>query len=212
AVDIVWAGFITLFTAGPASPFFVFFVFVLLAAAYRWGFPGALLTAAAAILVLFLESIPAIWPVYIGQYLETRFHLNRYVLLGTYLFVMAVLLGYVAEAEKLLRSETSAIGRIMRKTQEETTLARTIHVISDAVPRLSSDPFFSVCVVHQWRRVVRPLLYPGSEQGRGWRGGPGFLSGAPVPAYPGRLQRLFVGPHTYENRGQRTDACCARAA
>ncbi|PYU98996.1 MAG: hypothetical protein DMG10_26645 [Acidobacteria bacterium] len=136
AVDIVWAGFITLFTAGPASPFFVFFVFVLLAAAYRWGFPGALLTAAAAILVLFLESIPAIWPVYIGQYLETRFHLNRYVLLGTYLFVMAVLLGYVAEAEKLLRSETSAIGRIMRKTQEETTLARTIHVISDEVLRI----------------------------------------------------------------------------
>ena len=136
AVDIFWAAFITLFTEGPASPFFIFFVFVLLAAAYRWGFPASLLTAAAAVVLLFLESTSSIWPGFIGRFLDQKFYLNRYILLATYLFVMGFLLGYLAEAEKLLRSEISAIARIMRNAQEEQTLVRTLQVISDEVMRV----------------------------------------------------------------------------
>jgi signal transduction histidine kinase len=62
--------------------------------------------------------------------------LNRYILLSTYLVVMGFLLGYLAEAEKLLRSEIAAIARIMRKAQEEPTLAKTLQVISDEVLRV----------------------------------------------------------------------------
>jgi hypothetical protein len=38
AADIVWPAFISVFAEGPRSPFFLFFFFVLAAAAYRWGF------------------------------------------------------------------------------------------------------------------------------------------------------------------------------
>jgi len=35
--DIVWPALISIFATGQANPFFFFFVFVLAAAAYRWG-------------------------------------------------------------------------------------------------------------------------------------------------------------------------------
>ena len=37
AADIVWPALISIFATGQANPFFLFFVFVLAAAAYRWG-------------------------------------------------------------------------------------------------------------------------------------------------------------------------------
>lgn len=36
AVDILWVSALTLFSEGPVSPFFLFFLLVSLAAAYRW--------------------------------------------------------------------------------------------------------------------------------------------------------------------------------
>src|SRR5258708_25521565 len=47
AADIVWPAFISVFAEGPRSPFFLFFFFVLAAAAYRWGLWETLATAAA---------------------------------------------------------------------------------------------------------------------------------------------------------------------
>ena len=37
AADIVWPALMSIFATGVANPFFLFFVFVLAAAAYRWG-------------------------------------------------------------------------------------------------------------------------------------------------------------------------------
>lgn len=56
AADIVWPAFISVFAEGPRSPFFLFFVFVLTAAAYRWGLWATLSTAAAEVVLLWAES------------------------------------------------------------------------------------------------------------------------------------------------------------
>ena len=56
AADIVWPAVISLFTDGPNSPFFLYFIFALLAAAFRWGMRQALLTATMATATLW-----AIW-------------------------------------------------------------------------------------------------------------------------------------------------------
>ncbi|MCI0410981.1 MAG: hypothetical protein L0191_20865, partial [Acidobacteria bacterium] len=55
-VDLIWPILTALFTEGPNSPFFVFFSFVLLAAAYRWGFRETLATAVAAVVLLFIHA------------------------------------------------------------------------------------------------------------------------------------------------------------
>ena len=47
AGDMVWPALISIFAEGPRAPFFLFFFFVLAAAAYRWGLWETLGTAAA---------------------------------------------------------------------------------------------------------------------------------------------------------------------
>src|SRR5580698_1913858 len=56
AADIVWPAFISIFAEGPRSPFFLFFFFVLAAAAYRWGLWETLSTAGAEVALLWIES------------------------------------------------------------------------------------------------------------------------------------------------------------
>src|SRR5262245_32253625 len=73
AGDILAAALITLFTDGANSPFLMFFLFALVATAYRWGFPETIATAAAtaAILVIqewLIQLQPwAVWHVRTGQ-------------------------------------------------------------------------------------------------------------------------------------------------
>jgi hypothetical protein len=56
AADVIWPALISVFAAGQANPFFLFFVFVLAAAAYRWGLWETVGTAASAVLLLWVES------------------------------------------------------------------------------------------------------------------------------------------------------------
>ena len=56
AGDIVWPALISIFAEGPRTPFFLFFFFVLAAAAYRWGLWETLGTAAAEVALLWIEG------------------------------------------------------------------------------------------------------------------------------------------------------------
>src|SRR5258708_3739535 len=57
AADIVWPALISIFAPRHANPFFLFFVFVLAAAAYRWGVWETVATAALEISLLWLGSL-----------------------------------------------------------------------------------------------------------------------------------------------------------
>jgi len=57
AADLVWPALISAFATGTRNPFFLFFVFVLAAAAYRWGLWETVGTAAASVILLWLESV-----------------------------------------------------------------------------------------------------------------------------------------------------------
>ncbi|MFZ1005620.1 MAG: hypothetical protein WAN65_02205, partial [Candidatus Sulfotelmatobacter sp.] len=80
--DIVWPAFISVFGDGPRSPFILFFVFVLTAAAYRWGLWETLSTAAAEVVLLWAESFVLFhvvvtsggrlrWPIFYGLQINT---------------------------------------------------------------------------------------------------------------------------------------------
>src|SRR6266568_3513417 len=57
AADVVWPAVIGLFTDGPNSPFLLYFIFALLAAAFRWCMREALLKATVATATLMVEAI-----------------------------------------------------------------------------------------------------------------------------------------------------------
>ncbi len=142
AADIVWPALMSIFATGVANPFFLFFVFVLAAAAYRWGLWETLATAASAVSLLWLESLAF----YMGFFdwverLLVRFHLpelgvqaadfepKRLFMLSIYLLVMGLLLGYLAEQQKQLRSEKAVIARILGKVRVEAGLSGTLQEI-----------------------------------------------------------------------------------
>jgi len=127
--DIIWPATITLFTFGPNSPFFLFFIFVLLAAAYRWGLWETLGTAMAAMLVLLLQGI---FLEHGGRMLipyAPKFELTRLIVRFAYLLAIGLLLGYLAEHEKQLSAQKAVMARVVGKARVESGLSGTMRDI-----------------------------------------------------------------------------------
>jgi signal transduction histidine kinase len=138
AADIVWPAFISVFGDGPRSPFILFFVFVLTAAAYRWGLWETLSTAAAEVVLLWAESFMLFhvwvarggvlpWHIFSGLKMNTtEFEPKRLFMLSVYLLVMGLLLGYLSEQQKHLRAEKAAVTRMLAKVRVDAGLTGTL--------------------------------------------------------------------------------------
>ena len=137
AADIVWPAFISVFADGPRSPFVLFFVFVLTAAAYRWGLWETLSTAAAEVVLLWAESFVFfhVWAragkralaILSGLQINvTEFEPKRLFMLSVYLLVMGLLLGYLSEQQKQLRAEKAAVTRMLAKVRVDAGLTGTL--------------------------------------------------------------------------------------
>jgi signal transduction histidine kinase len=136
--DIVWPAFISVFGDGPRSPFILFFVFVLTAAAYRWGLWETLSTAAAEVVLLWAESFMLFhvwvarggvlpWHIFSGlQMNTTEFEPRRLFMLSVYLLVMGLLLGYLSEQQNHLRTEKAAVTSMLAKVRVEAGLTGTL--------------------------------------------------------------------------------------
>jgi signal transduction histidine kinase len=144
AADIVWPAVISAFAVGPQSPFFLFFlffVFVLAAAAYRWGLWETVGTAAAEVVLLWVESFvlrysgliahgKVRWHVLTGLRADLgEFEPKRLFMLSVYLLVMGLLLGYLAEQQKHLRAEKAFMTGLLAKARVEAGLTGTLQQI-----------------------------------------------------------------------------------
>jgi len=136
--DIVWPAFISVFGEGPRGPVLLFFVFVLTAAAYRWGLWETLSTAAAEVVLLWAESFMLFhvwvarggvlpWHIFSGlQMNTTEFEPRRLFMLSVYLLVMGLLLGYLSEQQNHLRTEKAAVTSMLAKVRVEAGLTGTL--------------------------------------------------------------------------------------
>src|ERR1700683_4923823 len=139
--DIVWPAFISIFGEGPRSPFILFFVFVLTAAAYRWGLWETLSTAAAEVVLLWTESFLMFrvwlahgkslpWHIFSGLTMNTaEFEPKRLFMLSIYLLVMGLLLGSLARQQKHLRAEKAFVTGMLAKVRVEAGLTGTLQQI-----------------------------------------------------------------------------------
>ncbi|NJL27948.1 MAG: sensor histidine kinase [Thermoanaerobaculia bacterium] len=92
------------FTEGPASPFIAYFVFSLVCATVRWQWRGTLWTALVSLTSFFAAGF------YFGEILhDPAFDLNRFIIRGVYLAVIAVLLGYLGAHEQRTRHEMAML-------------------------------------------------------------------------------------------------------
>ncbi len=140
AGDVVWPALISIFAEGPRAPFYLFFFFVLAAAAYRWGLWETLATAAAEVALLWIESFVLIhvWLGPGGSRLGGlagpagecgKFEPQRLFMLSVYLLVMGLLLGYLAEQQKHLRAEKAVVTGTLSRVRVEAGLTGTIEQI-----------------------------------------------------------------------------------
>ncbi len=142
SADILWPVVISVFAAAQGGPFFLFFVFVMVAAAYRWGFWETVGTAVAAVALLWMEAFA------VGAGMETTIdswlRIVRLPPLGMsaqelgpqplfmssfYLTVLGLLLGYMAENQKTVRAERAVITRVLSSARVEVGLTGTMQQI-----------------------------------------------------------------------------------
>ncbi len=141
--DVIWPALMSVFATGQSNPFFLFFIFVLAAAAYRWGLRETVGTAAAAVSLMWVESfsfhlglmgwlegllqrhhLPAL------QVDITPFGAKHLFMRSVYLLVLGLLLGYLAEQQKQLRAEKVVIARTLSRARVETGLTGTLQGIA----------------------------------------------------------------------------------
>ena len=140
--DIVWPVLVTLFATGRGGPFFLFFVFVLGASAYRWGLRETFGTSVVTVSLLWCESFAVTHglPARIDHFLVRRglpplavntaqFEPKRLFMLSAYLLVMGALLGYLAEQQKRLRAERAITAHILGRVRVEAGLTGTLREI-----------------------------------------------------------------------------------
>ncbi len=135
AADIIWPALLTLFTEGPDSPYYLFFIFVLLAAAYRWGFPETVATAALAV-ALMLAQAAAFERLDLAGELGGSVELSRFLVRAGYLLILGFLLGYLAETEKRLRAQLALVPRMLGKARAEIGLRATLQGTLDEMLRV----------------------------------------------------------------------------
>ncbi len=152
AADVGWPALISLVGAGPNNPFFLFFVFVLAAAAYRWGLLETVATAITGVALLWVDSLLVNlgWIRTVDAFLMSHhlplirtnvaeFEPRRLFMRSIYLLVMSFLLGYLADQQKQLRGEKAVIARILGRARVEAGLAGTLHgILTDLMEMFGS--------------------------------------------------------------------------
>ncbi len=116
--DLAWPALLCLLANGPDRPFFVLFLFAVIAAAFRWGFLETIATTLISMAVLVLEyfRVGAIAPQ--AQDMATgEYDPVRLVMRCIFLLTVGALLGFLAETEKELRAEIALTNRLLSLAQ-----------------------------------------------------------------------------------------------
>jgi signal transduction histidine kinase len=134
--DIVWPVLIYVFASAQRGPFVLFFVFVMAAAAYRWGLWETVATAVGAVCLLWAEAFAVREGLEFGASSLSRLGLGvrqldpqQLVMFSVYLIVLGFLLGYMAENQKKVRAERAVITRVLSSTRVEAGLTGTMQQI-----------------------------------------------------------------------------------
>jgi len=144
--DLAVFSLLMLVTQGATSPFFVYFIFLLVCGTLRWQVRGTLWTAAATIAAYAGASVYAVNVLHLPG-----FELNTFVIRTVYLSVITVLLGYLGAHQNRFQHEISRIAAWPR--------------------RISRDPreVVSEVIAHTRALLDAPeLVLVWQEAGEGW--------------------------------------------
>jgi signal transduction histidine kinase len=124
AMEVTLITLLAMFTGGPQSPFLVLYLVALLAAAWKWGVNGALLTGCACILVwlsglAFPTSGFRSTPQWVGS-------VSAIMTFSVILVGSACLLGVLVEREKKQQGDRAVITRLIKNAVREPSFSMTV--------------------------------------------------------------------------------------
>ncbi len=128
-IDVFWPAVISLYATGQPNPFFLFFVFVMLAAAYRWGLWETIGTALAAVALIWAEWLLLHEGLRPPGVILSDFEPKRFFMRSISLAVTGLFLGYLAEQQKELRAEKTVITRVLGKARVDLGLSGTLQAM-----------------------------------------------------------------------------------
>ncbi len=113
-VDTAGVLLVLVFTGGAVSPFSTLFLFVLLSAGYRWGQRETWVTAAAAVVVLGAHGV-------LSRLMQGSSSPDLHVVALRLLFtgIGGVLIGYMAEADRIQRNSAWLVSRLLGRIRPE---------------------------------------------------------------------------------------------
>jgi len=129
-IDILWAAALTFVSNGVSSPFFLFFIFVVLAAAFRWGFRATMITAAVVLGLVAVQTIILAAGPWGSLVSLTGDDINRTIMRVAYLLLSAFMVGYLGEQEKLLRAETTTLAAAGRQPRVDLGLGGSVTAVA----------------------------------------------------------------------------------
>ncbi len=165
ALDIFLPVLLSALAGSVCAPFFVLSLFVLMAAAYRWGLKETVATASASLLLLLgvgaftLFAQPHAWP-----WLHEAVHLERFGGQVACLVVLGLVFGYLAENQKQLRRHILAAGQIGAEVRSEGGLRESLEGSLQALLELFSAKHAALTL--QESSSQRAFLWE-AERGRG---------------------------------------------
>jgi signal transduction histidine kinase len=195
--DVIWPALISIFATSQGNPFFLFFVFVIAAAAYRWGLWETVGTASLSVVLLWMDSlafnlglISRLDGFLLSHHLPllrsdiTEFEPKRLFMRSISLVVMGFLLGYLAEQQKQLRAEKAVIARVLAKARVEVGLRSTLQdIIGEMLSLYEASSALIVSQETNSRHVFIGELQPEAKDGAEFRWLESSTSGREVYLY-----------------------------
>jgi len=127
AADTLWFPIILLYTQGENSPFFLYYVFSLITASFRWGFRETFFVNTANV----------------GMYVIVHFatepsHFSFYEFLArpTYLYVLACLIGYLGEHQKRAQEQLMTLAELSSSIRIKHRFSRMLVELMERVRQL----------------------------------------------------------------------------
>jgi signal transduction histidine kinase len=128
AFDFAWIVAIVAATGSANSPFIACFVFVIISAAYQWGWRATLATGAVAVVVVLVGAAAhAQWN--LGEHVHFHTALLRVASLG----IGACLVGWLTQKERVQRARSVTVSRIVSGTGPDAGVVASVRSMLEAV-------------------------------------------------------------------------------
>jgi signal transduction histidine kinase len=127
AADTLWFPLILVYTQGENSPFFLYYVFSLITASFRWGFKETLFVNTANVGMYAIVHVAT---------MNSNFEFYKFLVRPTYLYVLACLIGYLGEHQRRAQGQLLSLAELSRSIRIKSRFSGMLGELMEKVRRL----------------------------------------------------------------------------